>query len=393
MGEAGVTELPVVSRAGGKQIGLLTTEDALHAYQALSRSKEREKAAGAPMPNWLAAVAAITVAAILIVSGLVFWQRSRRSHLAIEAQRSGQMLLAQGRVDEAVLAFRNGLAQTPQSTKLRAALGLALVQSGHPNEASSYLSEAARADPANGPVWMGLAKIALLEGEKKRALELFHQALAKEWPASEEPQRRRTQFDYAALLSDTGRRGEAISLLLAMIEQNGDDPAIGKKAADMVKAIATPEQSEEAYSMLAKRFPADSSVWLRLGDTRFAADKDRPALEAYRRAVKADPENTDAQRAVARVEDVLSLDPTRRGTSVGERARRWDEILRRMLTAVARCGQSPETEKAKPLLKKRAFTLEVSDQKMEAALRIWQSAAPSCKTDAVLSHIMSKLRE
>lgn len=393
MGEAGVAELPVVSRAGGRRIGLLTTEDALNAYQALARPNEREKVAAAPIQNRLAAVAAITVAAVLIVSGLVFWQRSRRSHLAIEAQRSGQMLLAQGRVDEAVLAFRNGLAHTPQNTKLRAALGLALVQTGHPDEASSYLSEAARADPANGPVWMGLAKIALVGGDKKRALELFRQALAKEWPVPEEPQRRSAQFDYADLLSETGRRGEAISLLLAMIEQNGDDPVIGKKAADTVRAIASPEQAEEAYSMLASRFPADSGVWLRLGDTRFAADKDRPALDAYRRAVKVDPENTDAQGAVTRVEDVLSLDPTRRGLSVRERARRWDEILRRVLAAAAGCGESPETARARPLLKKRAFSLEVSDWKMEAALRIWQSAVPSCKTDAVLSHIMSKLRE
>lgn len=394
MGKAGLNEIPVVSRAGRKQIGVLSTQDVLGAYRQLARLDEEQasKTAAAPR-NWLPPVAAITVAAVLITSGLVFWQRSRRSDLGIEAYRNGERLLAQGRVDEAVLAFRNGLAHTPQNARLRAALGLALVQSGHLREASSYLSEAARTDPENGRVWMGLAQIALADGEKEKALPLFRQALSKDWPAQEELLRRSAQFEYAALLSDTGRRSEAISLLLTMIEQSGDNPVVAKRAADRVKAIGSPEQAEEACAMLASRFPADAGAWLRLGDVRFEAGKDRFALDAYRRAAKADLQNTDAQNAVARVEDVLRLDPTRRGLSVRDRARRWDEILQRVMAATAGCGQSEEIEKAKPLLKRRALSIEASDRKMEAALRIWNNAAGSCKTDPVLTHIMSKLRE
>ncbi|MBI4905737.1 MAG: chloride channel protein [Acidobacteria bacterium] len=393
MGRAGICEIPVVSRAGGRQIGVLSTEDVLKAYQALSGAGKQEEVTAARGQNWLPTLAAITVAAVLIVSGLVFWQRSRRSDLGIEAYQDGEKLLAQGRVDEAVLILRNGLAHTPQNTKLRAALGLALVQSGHFNEALAYLSAAARADPSNGAVWMGLAKIALAGGDKEQALQLLRQALSKEWPAQEESLRRNAQFDYATLLSDSGRRSESISLLLTMIEQRGDDPVFGKRAADTVKDIGSPEQADEAYSMLASRFPADASVWLRLGDVRFAADKDRLALDAYRRAAKVDPENADARREVSRVEQVLALDPTRRGLSVRERARRWDEILERVVATAVTCGQSKEIERAKPLLKKKAFSLEASDRKMAAALDIWQSTDASCKTDAILTHILSKVRE
>lgn len=50
-------------------------------------------------------------------------------------------------------------------------------------------------------------------------------------------------------------------------------------------------------------------------------------------------------------------------------------------------------EKAKPLLKKRSVGLEVSDQKMETALRIWKGAASSCKTDPLLTHILAKIEE
>ena len=207
-------------------------QDALGAYKSLAASAEQEEIAAAAAQNWLPAVAAITVAAVLIVSGLVFWQRSRRSDLGIEAYRTGEKLLAQGQVDQAVSAFRNALAHAPQDVKSRAALGLALVQSGQFNDASSYLSGVVKADPQNGPAWLGLAEIALAAGDKKQALQLFRQSLSKEWPASEESQRRSAQLKYAALLSDAGRRGEAVSLLLSIIAQHGDDSALGKEAAE-----------------------------------------------------------------------------------------------------------------------------------------------------------------
>ena len=347
MGEAGLNEIPIVSRAGGARIGSLSTQDILRAYNELARSKEPETTTAASVRNWLPAVAAITVVAVLIVSGLVFWQRSRHFDLSIQAYRNGQQLLAQGRVDEAILAFRNALAQTPQDVKARAALGLALVQSGHLNEASSYLAEVARLDPENRPALVGLAQIAIAEGDKKEALLLFRKALSKEWPAQEESKRKSAQLEYAALLSDAGRRNESISMLRSIIDQSGDDSAAGKKAAEMVKAIGPPEQVEEAYAALAIRFPADVGVWLPLGDARFAADKDDAALDAYRHAAQADPDNEEARRAVARVEEILRLDPSRRGLSVRERARRWDEILQRVLDAAAACGPSPDIEKAK----------------------------------------------
>ena len=155
------------------------------AYKTFAGSKEQERTAELSAQNWLPAVAAITVAAVLIVSGLVFWQRTRRSDMGIEAYKSGEKLLAQGQVEEAVSAFRNALAHAPQDVKSRAALGLALVESGHFDDASSYLSGVVKLEPQNGPVWMGLAEISLAEGDKKRALQLFGQALSKEWPAQD----------------------------------------------------------------------------------------------------------------------------------------------------------------------------------------------------------------
>jgi CIC family chloride channel protein len=390
MGAANVDELQVIGRAGGRQVGVLGTTDVMEAYKRLSGPDHKKANTGAPAQNWLPALAVIIVAAVLIMSGLLFWQRGRRYELGLEAYRNGERMLAQGVVDQAVPAFRNALAYMPQDVKTRAALGLALIQSNQYNEAASYLSGVVKVDPRNGPAWLGLAEIARSQGDKNQALQLFQRALSHEWPAQEEERRKSAQLEYARLLSDAGRRNEAISLLLSMIELHGDDPDVGKKAAEMVKTIGSQDQAEVAFAALASRFPADSSTWLRLGDARFNADKDRVALEAYRHAASVDPGNDDAQRAILRVEEVLRLDPTLRGLSVRARARRWDVISQRVLSSAASCPHSQQVEKAMALLKKPAASLEVSDQKVETTLRIWQGLPVSCRLDPVLIHIMAK---
>ncbi len=389
MGAAGRKEIPVVSRTGGATIGVLRAEDALAAY--LTPAPESEKPA--PKRSWLPAMALITGAAVLIVAGLVVWQRSRRVDLAREAYESGQALLAQGRPEDAVLEFRNALAQNRNDVKLRAALGLALVQTGHEREAAAYLPEVARQQPGNGPVWAGLAKIALANGDANRAQELLRQSLARDWTDEEAGLRRTTQFEYARLLAAGGRVNESIAFLLTLIEQRGDDAGLGKQAAEMVRELGGAEKTEVAYGLLASRFPADSGVWTQLGSARLANGQDRQALDAYQRAVKADPGNTEAGRGVEQVEDILRWDPTRRGLSVRERARRWDEILRRVMVATEDCLPPEQTEKAAALLRRRTASLREIDQKMETALDLWRASASGCKTGAMLTHVMAKLED
>ena len=390
MGKAGVEEIVVVSRIGAKRIGVVAVPDVVNAYRSLSTPEQQE---AAPGRNWVPAVAGITMAAVLIVSGLVFWQRSHRIAIGEAAYRNGQELLAQDRVDEAVLAFRNALAHSPAEVKSRAALGLALVRSRHFEEASSYLSEAAKADPDNGPVRAGLAEIALAAGEKRQALDLYRQAVAKQWPAGEQAARADAQLAYAGLLSGEGKRSEAVSALVSVMEQRGADPALAKKAAAMLRTVGSPAQTEDAYAALAARFPGDAAIWSGLGDARLAMGDEARALDAYRHAVEADPGDQAAQLAASRTEAILALDPTRRRLSVREHVRRQDEIFGKVMQAAAGCGSSAAIEQAKPLLKKRPPTLELSDRKMEAALSIWRDLPATCRNDPVLSHILAKIPE
>jgi hypothetical protein len=50
-------------------------------------------------------------------------------------------------------------------------------------------------------------------------------------------------------------------------------------------------------------------------------------------------------------------------------------------------------ERAKRLLRSRSTTVEISDQRMEAALDLWSRLAVACKSDPVLTHIFTKIAE
>lgn len=389
MGKIGVDEILVLSRSGARPVGILTLASVVGAYK--DTDKIRGDGVAAAALNWVSVITTITIAAVLILSGLVFWQRSRVASRGSEAYLHGQTMLSQGQPEAAILDFRNALAHTPEDLKSRTALGLTLVNSGDLSEASSYLSEVAKKQPQNALVLAGLARIALSKGDRTEAVRLFQRALSQDWPVDQELERKQAQLIYAESLAGVGRQSESSSLLLSLIEQSGNDASFGKRAAESLKAFGSSEQIEAAYLALAARFPADSEVWLRLGDARFETGKDPLALEAYRNALKADDNNKYARDAIVRLENILRLDPTRGSLSVRERAQRWDLILQRLLQVDQACAPIQELAVAEALLKQTARSVETLDKKVNAIKSFWDRSATSCPADDVLSHIRPKI--
>jgi len=387
MGDTKSDTIFVVSRTGGTFLGILHKQQILAAYE---KRPEEKLSASRPSQNWVAVIAAITLTAVFIIAGLVFWQRSRQSSSARIAFQEGQTMLAQGQVDAAVVSFRNALAHTPEDVELRAALGLALVESGNLQEAASYLRIVVDSQPQNGPVRAALAKIEASSGDTQQALRIYQQALASSWTPQQYARHRNAQMEYATLLSEVGRGREAIALLLSVVEQSGNEAAIGKRAVEFVRKLGNPSQVEAAYTALAIHFPSDATVWMALGDARYAMGDDGIALEAYRNALKADTGNPDAQNAIARLEESLRIDPTGKSLSIRERARRWDLILERIIQVATPCADPRVVDNARALLKRSASRLDLLDQKVEAIKQIEDAVTSSCPADLVLEHVLSK---
>lgn len=157
-------------------------------------------------------------------------QSRPRYQLGADHVRQYLLYLLQG--EEGCLEHDSGKPGSAE-VPLRQGSQAAVVRRGdrRPEEAASiaHRVEYGRNHADAGPHHQ-IARIALARGDNKQALQLFRQALSKEWPAREESRRRAAQLEYAGLLSGAGRKNEAISLLLSMIEQHGDDSALGERA-------------------------------------------------------------------------------------------------------------------------------------------------------------------
>jgi tetratricopeptide (TPR) repeat protein len=104
---------------------------------------------------------------------------ARREDVARCFEGWGWDTLKQGRPDEAMLLFRQGLRQSPEAPALLRGLGLAAVHAGHADEALAPLEAAAR-DNGDAEVHVLLAHLYDHRDDAPRALEHLRAALAEQ---------------------------------------------------------------------------------------------------------------------------------------------------------------------------------------------------------------------
>jgi CIC family chloride channel protein len=392
MGARQLEEIPVRSRLGQHIVGVLSVRDVLRAYRIASDGS-------APMPEerrparrrLLPAVLTISLAALVLVGAFGFWQRSQLQERTAEASREAESLLAQGRTGEAIQVLRKALAAAPRDGRVRAALGLALADMELFAEAEFHLARAAREDPDNALIPAGRAKAAAARGFRETALSLYRQALSRRWPPAAEARRVETIFDYARLLASEERHGEAVTVLMDLIQRSGGDMVTAKKAAEEIRRIGTPEQNEAALAALAERFPKDASVWLRLGDARLELERDAQALAAYRQALALEPANPEARRAVAIAEEIRALDPTLRRLTFRQRASRWSALLALAIRDAENCSETEAVIRARTAAAERPRNLMQLDRKAAAALELWRELNDACKTNEAVDRLLRRL--
>ena len=96
---------------------------------------------------------------------------SARRHLG-----KGQILYDQGKVDEAVVEWRETARLAPNNAKAHHLLGLALQDQGKTGEAISTLQTSVRLDPGNATAYVHLAQALESKGDRKGALDAYNKA-------------------------------------------------------------------------------------------------------------------------------------------------------------------------------------------------------------------------
>ncbi len=172
-------------------------------------------------------------------------------------------------------------------------LGSALMHQERFREARAIFEEAAAAHPlAPNPV-VSLADLAVVEGRREDAHELYRRAIE----LSERPVD--PLWAWAALLIEDGRREEAEALLAPLPEERLLEPAPALRLAEAERAVGREDAAIDRLTAAVRRYPNAVQLLMAQAELLEANGRLEEALPSRERLVELDPENPLHQNNLA----------------------------------------------------------------------------------------------
>lgn len=288
---------------------------------------------------------------------------------AIFATETQEWVRAQNSIDKIPVSDRTSETKELQKTLLirqKIDNAILLSKKGNAKEGLSALDQVGITSDSKPNMVALLANAYLELGEKKRAINLMQQSIAKSSPPSAD-----SLMAYAALLMKANEDAEAASMLatlqrqkLSASEQAEFDNLLfsySLRQANELRAGGRINAAEDRLSPLLVQRPNDPQVITALADVYQASGENKKALNLYQQLVLKNPNNIDIQLGAAklgvqlgetdfvnaRLEAALAISPN-------------DPIV---MSDVARIYRSEgKTQKAELLLKQALALMNTSDK-------------------------------
>jgi CIC family chloride channel protein len=384
--------LPVMHRTNIRRLtGVLAMEDIQSAYGI-------EQTGPSPEPNpakalsgmLLLRMVAVTLLVLILIGVVTRAYKNEHTKRAASAYREGVALEAQGREDDAIEWFRTALSSGPDDKEYRLALGSALVQAGHLEEASLYLNAILKADPDNGPANLGIARIAVGGGTVVQATAAYHKAIFGVWPRAREQEHQEVTLELADYLFKQGAQAEAALELSGLAQQPQIPTAMKERAAHKLLAIHEPRQAAHVFEKLVATNPHDGNAWAGLGEAQFDLAAYPAAQESLMNALTWGA-SEDVEQRLRTVREILSLDPSTRGLRPLDRVHHSADLLTQTLALVTAC--QPPASNAQDLSRlvaratkqsksHRPENTETATADVTMAGELWEANRKWCGTSA-----------
>jgi CIC family chloride channel protein len=394
LAQSGLPVLPVVSRTNIRELkGTVSLGDVMAAY-ALGRPKALPTHAARRTRHRGFVGAMVALGALALLAGwLQFVFRADRAARAGRFAVEGRRLMTAARYDEAADQLRNAVSLT-HSAADRLALGMALLDAGHLEEAAIYLNGALDANPHSGEANLALAELAMRQGRIGEGVTYYQHAIYGSWPAGSGGAWE-ARMELAVALAAAGRKEQARAELLSALSAATDNTRKGQAARLLVDG-GFGADAVGAFRDLRAREPHDPAVAKGLADAEFEAGNYTAARAAYRASLALAPDDAGARR-LAECEQILALDPTLPRLAAVARYTRGRQLLTAILADLHQCGGSGADADA---LRDRLAPprppayADAAEADLAEAEQLWQARTPSCaaaNADDAVSLLMKKL--
>ena len=411
MAETGLKILPIVSRSNLRELkGTVSLKDIMDAYGLGGQSRQPvetiHEPSTSPVPL-LAGISAALLGLFLLTGFFIYSYHSERRTQAEKAFKSGNELLAKGRDEEAVEQFRNALSVS-HSREHRTALAMTLLKLKRPNEAEDYLRELLQEDPNSGIANLGLARMAAQQNKNQEAVVYYHRSIYGHWPSHSAENPTEVRFELVEFLRKSGNEKQAITELLALAEQTHDNDRLEKRIGRLLFDVGATKESAMQFRDVLRENKQDAEAYAGLGEAEFALQNYKTAEEAFRNALKKNPDDRTFQNRLDVCAQIVALDPTSRGLNSAERFQRSRSILERTVQALDSCflkSENVPSDSAQKLLESAKKALiakarprtygEDTEANLIIVENLWKQCEDQCRTsfeeDEVLSRVVERL--
>jgi predicted Zn-dependent protease len=288
----------------------------------------------------LVAVAAVAFAATYAVTA----SYSRREDaLARRWFRQGQADLAAGRSKAAVADFRTALLYSRDNPQYRLQLAQALAADNDIPQAIAYFLNLWEGQPGSGLFNLELARLYARAGDSRKAAQYYNNAIYGAWPDDPGVRRREARVEYIKFLMLQNQMAEAQAEAIALDAATPLGDAEGHLlAANLSLTSGDAEHALEEFSLLRKSEPAMAA--LGAGRAAFQLGRYRTAAEHLQDAIENGVTDAATRNMLKQAEDVLDLDPWKRGISAADRAKRVSTAYVQAGARLQQCAASKQQQ-------------------------------------------------
>lgn len=275
------------------------------------------------------------------VTGILVKQyHARERALARQWYNRGEEKLRQGNPANAIPDFRTALFHSGQNPDYQLQLAQSLVASGHEEEARVYLIRLWESDPANGPVNLELARLAVRQADIPQVINYYHNAIDGVWPGGAGAERHNLRQSLCEYLIDHGQHTEALAELVALSSETPDDPRLLTQVAGLFLKAQDYDSALKEFLRSLRRSRRQPAAWAGAGKAAFLMGDYRAARSYLSDALAENPSDAGSAKLLATTDDVLETDPFDRRVPAEIRRRRAVFDFERALTRLEACAKS-----------------------------------------------------
>ena len=305
----------------------------------MSATPHRNSSAGQSREVVLVICAVLLVFLFSVTGILTRAFHKKQNALAAEWFAKGNASLASGAAREALDDYRRALIFDPENEPYQLHLAQALAQLGRQEEARAYLLNLLADRPGDGEVNFELARLAAQTNDIDDAVRFYHAAVYGAWETDPVAAQLRARLELSQFLvrhrENTPAEAELISLAANIPDR---DAELHRQAGDLFQSIGDLHRALNEYRFALKAAPENLTARIGAGLVSFKLGNYVKAAEDLDLAYKADPENQTVAAKLETARVVIASDPFSAELSSKERANRVSVALVRAVQRADQCS-------------------------------------------------------